>query len=120
MGDARRRLGNRGEALAADELARLGYAILDRNWRCAVGEADIVARRGDTWAFFEVRTRRGSEFGTPEESVTPAKQRRMAEVALSYLAERDLSDADWGLGMVAVELDRTGRLLRVEVYESIG
>jgi putative endonuclease len=115
----RRGLGQRGEALAADELARLGYAIVDRNWRCRVGEADIVARRGAQLTFFEVRTRRGSAFGTPEESLTETKQARMAQVALTYLAEHDLDDADWDLGVVAVELDPNGHLLRVEVYESI-
>jgi putative endonuclease len=82
---------------------------------------DIVARRGEVWAFFEVRTRRGRAFGTPEESLTPAKQQRMIDVASTYLAEHDLNvnDVDWQVGLVAIEMDRTGHLLRVEVYESI-
>jgi Holliday junction resolvase-like predicted endonuclease len=71
------------------------------------------------WTFFEVRTRRGQEFGTPEESLTAAKQRRMVDVALTYLAEYDLNDVDWRLGLVAVEMDQTGHLLRIDVYDSI-
>jgi putative endonuclease len=116
------RLGRRGEDLAVAELTRRGYEIVARNWRCAVGEVDIVARLDAALHFFEVRTRRGREFGTPEESLTPAKQQRMIDVALTYLAEHGMDDvhgADWRVGMVAVEMDRTGRLLRLEVYDSI-
>ena len=119
MSDAKVRLGRRGEELAAAKLARCGYEIVARNWRCQVGEIDVVTRRDEAWTFFEVRTRRGREFGTPEESLTPAKQRRMIDVALTYLAEHDLHDVDWRLGLVAVEMNRAGRLLRVEVYDSI-
>lgn len=89
-----------------------------RNWRCAAGEVDIVARHGEVWAFVEVRTRRGTRFGTPEESITPAKQARMIDVARSYLAEHEMGQVDWRLDLVAVELDRTGRLVRVEVLEN--
>jgi putative endonuclease len=119
MSDARVRLGRQGEELAVVELSRCDHGILARNWRCQAGEVDIVAFRDAVYYFFEVRTRRGSEFGTPEESLTPAKQQRMVDVALTYLAEHDLNDVDWRLGLVAVEMDRAGRLLRVEVYESI-
>jgi putative endonuclease len=105
--------------MAADELVSRGYAIVARNWRCQVGEVDVVARRGDAIHFFEVRTRRGREYGTPEESVTPAKRQRMIDVALTYLGEHDLTDADWRIGFVAVEMSRTGELVRLEVYDSI-
>lgn len=118
--ERRVRLGRRGEDLAVAELRRSGYEIIARNWRSPGGEVDIVARRGQEWAFFEVRTRRGPEFGTPEESLTPAKRQRMVDTALTYLAEHDLDDVDWRVGLVAVELDAAGRLLRVEVYESLG
>jgi putative endonuclease len=101
------------------ELVRRGYEIVERNWRCPVGEVDIVVRRGGVWAFFEVRTRRGRAYGTPEESLTPTKRQRMMDVALTYLAEHELVDADWRLGMVAIEMDRAGRILRNEVYDSI-
>jgi putative endonuclease len=105
--------------LAVAELTRSGYEIVARNWRCQAGEVDIVARDGDAFHFFEVRTRRGREYGTPEESVTPAKRQRMIDVALIYLGEHDLGDVDWRIGFVAVEMDRTGRLMRLEVYDSI-
>jgi putative endonuclease len=111
-------LGRRGEEIAARALTRRGYQIVARNWRCPAGEVDIVARHGDVWAFVEVRTRRGRAFGTPEESLTSAKQERMIEVARHYLAENDPGSVDWRLDLVAVEFDRTGRLARVEVLEN--
>ncbi len=119
MNPNRRRigLGRRGEELAAQELQRRGYEIVERNWRCPIGEVDIVARRGQVWAFVEVRTRRGEAFGTPEESITPKKQTRMQAVAERYMAERSLWEADGQLLVVAVEMDPAGRLQRVEVLE---
>jgi putative endonuclease len=119
MSNARVKLGRRGEELAIAELVRSGYEVVARNWRCQAGEVDIVTCRGETWHFFEVRTRRGREFGTPEESLTPTKQQRMIDVALTYLGEHQLNDVDWRIGLVAVEMDRAGQLLRLEVYDSI-
>lgn len=114
-------LGRRGEQLAVDVLRQRGYEIVCRNWRCQVGEVDIVTRRCSTWTFFEVRTRRGQAFGTPEESVTPDKVERMAGVAQMYLTEHDhnVHEVDWHLGVVAVEMDRAGYLLRIDVYENL-
>ncbi|MCX7681454.1 MAG: YraN family protein [Anaerolineae bacterium] len=119
--NARIGLGRRGETLAAAELIRQGYRVVERNWRCPAGEVDIVACRDNGWSFFEVRTRRGDEFGTPEESLGEAKRERMLQVALTYLVEHGYNpyDVNWRVGLVAVEMDRAGRLLRVEVYESI-
>ncbi len=118
MGD-RVPLGRWGEGLAVRLLARQGYEVLDRNWRCQAGEVDIVARRDGVYHFVEVRTRRGRDFGTPEESITPAKQARMAAVAECYLAEHGLQDVDWRLDLVAIEVDRRGRLVRAELVENV-
>jgi len=115
--DDRRGLGRRGEDLAALHLAAQGYEIVARNWRCEVGELDLVARAGDCLAFVEVRTRRGQVLGTPEESVTPAKQARLIELALAYVQAYDWP-GDWRIDVVAVEMDRRGRLLRVDHYEN--
>ncbi len=119
MAKGRVGLGRRGEALAADVLIHQGYEIVERNWRCEAGEVDIVARKGGVWHFVEVRTRRGDEFGTPEESLTPAKQARMVAVAECYLAEHGLGEVDWQLDLIAVEMERTGRLMRVEMVENL-
>lgn len=121
MSRARVRLGKRGEQLAVEELVRRGYQIVSRNWHCQSGEVDVVTQRDHTWTFFEVRTRRGRAFGAPEESVTPAKMERMADVARLYLSEHGINvhTVDWRLGVVAVEMDKTGRLVRLDVYENL-
>ena len=118
MRSSRVGLGRRGEELAARELCRREYEIVARNWRCPAGEVDIVARHGETWVFVEVRTRRGQDFGTPEESITSAKQARMIAVAEHYLAAHELGEVDWRLDLVAVEMDGAGALTRLEVLEN--
>jgi putative endonuclease len=84
--DQRRRLGARGEALAAARYAGAGYELLDRNWRCAVGEIDLVLRKGRTLVVCEVKTRRTTAFGSPAEAVTAAKRARLRRLAARWLA----------------------------------
>ena len=95
MSDGRKTTGSRGELLAAGYLRRQGYAILRTNWRCRRGEIDIIARDGATLVFVEVRTRRSANLGSPEESVTPAKQRRLAELAQTYLQWCEAAGKAW-------------------------
>lgn len=116
-GDDRRGLGRRGEELAALHLEAMGYELVTRNWRCKAGEIDLVARDGDCLAFVEVRTRRGRVLGTPEESITAAKKARLVDLAEAYVQMRDWS-GNYRIDVVAVELDRRGRLLRVDHYEN--
>jgi putative endonuclease len=118
MTGARVGLGRRGEALAAEALAARGYQIVARNYRCAGGEIDLVARRDGAWVFVEVRTRRGRAYGTPEESLTPRKRRHLIVAAESYLMEHQLEQVDWRIDLAAVELSLQGALLRVDVIEN--
>jgi len=113
-GDGRKQLGNWGESVAATHLESKGYRILQRNWRCARGEIDLVAQAGEVLVFVEVKTRRGRKSGTPEEGVTPQKAQRLLELGQHYLYEHDLDDVEWRVDMVAVELDAYGKLLRCE------
>lgn len=84
--DRRMETGRSGEAVASRHLELQGYVILARNWRCKLGEVDIVAGRGGMVIFVEVRTRRGtSRFGTPAESVDARKQARLRRIAQAYL-----------------------------------
>ncbi|MEP7355990.1 MAG: YraN family protein, partial [Anaerolineales bacterium] len=101
MTQTRRKLGQRGESLAADWLAALGYEIRARNYRCRSGEIDLVARYDGRWIFVEVRTRRGGQYGTPEESITLRKQRHLIASAQTYLQEHDALDSDWRIDAVA-------------------
>lgn len=80
-------VGRYGEQVAARYLQSVGLTLLDRNWRCSVGEIDIVAREDDVVVICEVKTRRGLDFGAPVEAVTPAKVRRLRTLGLRWLAE---------------------------------
>lgn len=112
--DPRRRLGQWGETVAALHLESAGYAIIERNWRCRSGEIDLVARDGETVVFVEVKTRRGRDFGAPEEALTPAKARKLMTLGEQYVVDHDLADVDWRIDLVAIELDERGRLLRCD------
>lgn len=118
MSLARVRLGQRGEQLAAERLAALGYDIVERNYRCPYGELDLVARQGETWVFVEVRTRRGARFGTPEESFTPRKRAHLIGAAQHYLQAHALGEESWRIDAVAVALSADGRLQRLDVIEN--
>lgn len=93
--------------------------IVERGWRTAQGEIDIVARDGDCWVFVEVKTRRGHTAGLPEEALTPRKAARLVELAQAYLAEHALSDVDWRLDLVAIELDAEGGVERLDVLPCV-
>ena len=82
---ARQSLGRHGEDLACRELQRRGYDILARRFRTRFGEIDIVARDGATLVFVEVKTRRTAAFGGPTAAVNAAKQRRLVNMARSFL-----------------------------------
>jgi putative endonuclease len=103
--------------LAARQLEARGFEIVARNWRCETGELDLVARDGECLVAVEVRTRRGRSMGSPEESITAAKQARLIALGEAYVHETGWS-GDWRIDVVAVEMDRRGRVLRVTHYEN--
>jgi putative endonuclease len=80
--------GQRAEDLCADLLRQAGLRILARNWRCRLGEIDLVAEEGSTLVFAEVRLRRDARYGGAAESVTAAKRARLVAAARLYLAAR--------------------------------
>lgn len=77
-------IGTNGELLAVNFLKKLGYQILESNWRSGKREIDIVAADGQQLVFVEVKTRRSRRFGYPEEAVTPAKQQHLKAAAEDY------------------------------------
>ena len=83
--DGRRDLGARGEDQAASAYRQRGFELVDRNWRCATGELDLVCHDGTTLVFCEVKTRSSARFGAGAEAVSPAKQRRIRRLAVLWL-----------------------------------
>jgi putative endonuclease len=86
----RRWFGTRSERAAARHLRKLGYRILERNFRCPVGELDLVALDGDCIVFVEVRSTEHADILRPAASVDVAKQRRLTKLALFYLKQKRL------------------------------
>jgi len=114
----RRDTGILGEKLAKDFLKKRGYHILETNYRCPEGEIDIVAKHKDSLAFIEVRTKTSQEFGSPEESITPVKRERMRATASHYRQTHDNLPTLWRIDVVAVELNQSGKLSRIELIEN--
>ena len=114
----RRRLGDRGEKLAQAFLRSKGYKIIETNYRRREGEIDIIAQTADCLAFIEVRTRRGGQFGAPEESITQAKQKRLEALALEYIQSHENLPPQWRIDVVAIELDDKGYISRIELIEN--
>jgi putative endonuclease len=89
--ESKRQLGVRGEDLACAELEREGMQVLERNWRCRIGEIDIVAaetgEKGLTLVFCEVKCRSGLGFGHPLEAITFAKMRTLRQLAALWMRE---------------------------------
>jgi putative endonuclease len=115
-GAGRKRLGNAGERLAAERLQRAGYLIRALNYRCQVGEIDIIAEENGDIVFVEVKTRRGTAYGLPEEAITPTKQRKLIAAAQTYLDAEGCPQAPWRVDVVAVALTPAGKVQEVRIY----
>jgi putative endonuclease len=117
MPSPRGALGRIGEEQAAAHLAAAGYALVARNWRCPLGEIDLVARQGEQVVFVEVKTRRQGGW-PPEEGVDRAKAERLRALAWAYLdAAGAAPETPWRIDLVAVEVDADGRVVRLEQIE---
>ncbi|MFC2001277.1 YraN family protein [Chloroflexota bacterium] len=114
----RRDVGILGERLAKDFLINHGYQVWETNYRCPEGEIDIIARHEDSLVFVEVRAKTSLEFGSPEESITPAKMARLRAVVAHYRQTHDNLPPLWRIDVVAVELDRRGETLRIDLIEN--
>jgi putative endonuclease len=114
----RKELGALGEKIACDYLKKQHYQVIETNYRDKLGEIDIIALHKKQLVFLEVRTKTSSSFGLPEESITLVKKRRLVSLALNYLQTHHDLPPEWRIDVVAVELNREGRLKRVEIIEN--
>jgi putative endonuclease len=81
-------VGASGEDRAVAHLVRAGFRIVERNYRCKLGELDVIARDGGVLVFVEVRSRRSNEFGNALDAVSAHKRKKVTRVAMSYIAYR--------------------------------
>ena len=105
-------LGKSGEAAAVSYLEKKKFTIVERGFRFLRGEIDIIAYDRGTLVFIEVKTRQSEEFGLPEESVTPSKQRQLRKVAEGYLALRNVKDTPCRFDIISL-IPEKGRRHRI-------
>jgi putative endonuclease len=104
-------VGQYGERVAARRLEEAGLRVVDRNWRCAEGELDLVAADGEVLAFIEVKTRSSEDFGVPAEAVTTAKANRIRGLAQRWLAEHEHPYSELRFDICSVLAQRSGAAL---------
>jgi putative endonuclease len=99
---SKRARGRWGEDLAAAHYRRIGSEVVDRNWRSATGELDLVVKDGATYVFSEVKARRSDAYGPAAAAVTAAKQRRIRQLAVEWLRANDVVAASIRFDVVAI------------------
>jgi putative endonuclease len=97
-------LGRLGEDLALKKIKSLGYKCIVRNYRCPLGEVDLIAKDGDTLVFIEIKTRRDRSLGYAKESINARKKRQLSKVALAYMKSHDVAEAKSRFDVVAVHI----------------
>jgi putative endonuclease len=101
----KKEIGQKGENLAVAYLQNLGYKVLERNYRCKLGEVDIIARDNDTLVFIEVRTRSSLDFGLPQESINRRKRHQISKVALEFMLRKKMKNIPARFDVVAISLE---------------
>ena len=114
----RQEVGRLGEEAARKFLKKRGYRIRETGFRCPHGEIDIVAQHKDYLVFVEVRTKSSLDFGTPEESITQAKKKKLIASALTYTSTHQKLPSLWRIDVVVIELDDKGKTKRIELIEN--
>ena len=116
MTRARLELGRRGEELALRKIKRLGYICIARNYRCALGEVDLIAKDGDTLVFIETKTRKGASLAYAKEAIDARKRRQLSKVALAFMKANNCCEVKSRFDVVAVSLQ--GKQARIEVIKN--
>jgi putative endonuclease len=114
---SKRELGMYGEQLACEFLIEKGYRILERNWRCRLGEIDIIAQTGKYTVFVEVKTRTSSRYGLAVEAVDRHKQSKLRRLAQSYIAMRSLKNPHIRFDVICVKHGHTPRSVDIQHFE---
>jgi putative endonuclease len=121
MQDRRRSLGQRGEEEALQTYLRRGYRLVARNWRCRIGELDLVLARGSTLVICEVKTRRAPGFGGGWEAVTARKQAKLRTLAQAFLIDTGAASHAVRFDVASVAIGPSdgpgGSRVQVELFE---
>jgi putative endonuclease len=112
--------GEYGEQLACDYLASQGYEIITTNWRCPLGEIDIVARKDSMTIFVEVRSRHAETTEDAFASINKHKQIKMVAAAQEYIDSNELDQAAWRIDAIGIAVQRSGQTLIEHIEDAIG
>jgi putative endonuclease len=113
----KKELGAKGEEIAVRYLKSRGYRIVELNYRIRLGEIDIIAEQGDDLVFVEVKTRSGTRFGSPFESVTKQKQKQLSKVALEYINKQGCQNRPARFDVVGIEFQKGGNAFQDAAIE---
>ena len=116
MTKERLQIGKKGEDLALRKMKQLGYQCIARNFRCNIGEIDLIARDGDCLVFVEIKTRRGKSTGYAKEAIDVRKRKKLSQVALAYLKAHDCMNVKSRFDVVAINLQ--GREKEIEIIKN--
>ena len=105
--------GKEGEKIAAAFLKKSGYRISETNFRCVLGEIDIIAREKSELVFIEVKTRKSGELGYPEQAVGIRKQKKMSQLALWYMQKKNITDTSARFDVVAITMLPSGNEIKL-------
>ncbi|WP_234121138.1 YraN family protein [Clostridium hydrogenum] len=105
MYEFNKKIGNYGENVAEYHLREKGYKILDKNFRCKLGEIDIIAQKDSYIVFVEVKSRYGTIYGNPIEAVTYSKKYKIYKTALAYIQKRNLLNFDFRFDIIEILLN---------------
>lgn len=95
-------LGRKGESVAERYLRKKGHKLVERNYRCPVGELDLITLDRHVIVFVEVKTRSGHGSGTPLEAVVPRKQRKIVRTAQFFLNEKGLQQREARFDVIGI------------------
>jgi len=112
--------GRYGEQLAVNHLQAAGYAIITTNWRCPLGEIDIIAQKDNVLVFVEVRSRHAETTEASFESVNIRKQTKLAALANDYINAHKLDDMVWRIDVIGVAIPHTGNAIIEHVEDALG
>ena len=112
--------GRYGEQLVVRHLETIGYQIITTNWRCPLGEIDIIAKKENILVFVEVRSRHAETTEQSFESVNKRKQTKLAALANEYIDTHKLDEMMWRIDVIGVAIPRSGKAIIEHVEDALG
>lgn len=109
--------GKKGEELASKYLKNNGYEVINQNFRCKLGEIDLIAIKNNTIIFIEVKTRSNTKFGTPEQAVDSNKRKHILRTSQVFLAKNKLNNYDLRFDIISIYMN--GNIYKIEHFKNI-